>query len=442
MYKYKHSVALDPEKCRGCTSCLKHCPTEAIRIKDGHAVINPQRCIDCGQCIRQCPHNAKKPISGKVERMKDFKWTIALPAPALYGQFEELEDVDYVLNGLKEIGFDDVFEVAQAAEQISGYTRMYLKNDMVRKPVISSACPTVVRLIGMRFPSLKDHIMPILPPMEIAALQARTRARAAHPELSDSDIGVFFISPCPAKASYVNNEYEGHKSYVDEVIAISDIYFMLLNVMKRDKSLEPISQSGKIGVGWASTGGEASAIFNDKYLAADGIENVIRVLDLMETGNMPQLEFIELNACPAGCVGGVMAVENPYIAQARLLTLKRFMPVSQNNIVNDRYIPDSFIENNMPEYEPISRLSPNIGESIRLMADIQRIRDMLPGIDCGACGAPTCRAFAEDIVRGSGDSPENCIILMRDSMCSGCTMCDASETTAAQTKGKGGGKEQ
>ncbi|MBE6758898.1 MAG: 4Fe-4S dicluster domain-containing protein [Ruminococcaceae bacterium] len=410
MDTYKHSVALDADKCRGCTTCLKHCPTEAIRIRDGKAVINPKRCIDCGQCIRICPHNAKKPIYSPIERMNDYKYKIALPAPALYGQFESLDDVDYVLSGLKAVGFDDVFEVAQAAEQISGYTRLYLKNDMVKKPVISSACPTVTRLICMRFPSLKDHIMPLLPPVEVGAMLARRRARALHPELKDEDIGVFFISPCPAKVSYVVNAAYGSKSNVDQVISISDVYFMLLNVMKRGSTPEPISNAGKIGVGWASTGGEASAIFNEKYLAADGIDNVNRVLDMIETGNMPQLEFIELNACPAGCVGGVMTVENPYIAQARLLTLRRYMPVSQNNIIDEQYIPENYVIGQMPTYEPISRLSANIGESIRLMADIQRMREQLPGIDCGACGAPTCRAFAEDIVRGSGQTMADCII--------------------------------
>lgn len=410
MDTYKHSVALDGDKCRGCTTCLKHCPTEAIRIKDGKAVINPKRCIDCGECIRICPHNAKKPIYSSVDRMKDYKYTIALPAPALYGQFESLDDVDYVLSGLKAVGFDDVFEVAQAAEQISGYTRNYLKNDMVKKPVISSACPTVVRLICMRFPSLKDHIMPLLPPVEVGAMLARRRARALHPELQDEDIGVFFISPCPAKVSYVANAASGRKSHVDQVISISDVYFMLLNVMKRGSTPEQLSNAGKIGVGWASTGGEASAIFNEKYLAADGIDNVNRVLDMIETGNMPQLEFIELNACPAGCVGGVMTVENPYIAQARLLSLRRYMPVSQNNIIDEHYIPENYVMGQMPTYEPISRLSANIGESIRLMADIQRLREQLPGIDCGACGAPTCRAFAEDIVRGSGQTLADCVI--------------------------------
>ncbi|MBO5842121.1 MAG: 4Fe-4S dicluster domain-containing protein [Clostridia bacterium] len=55
MQQYEHSVSLDIEKCKGCTACLKRCPTEAIRIRNGHAVINPVRCIDCGECIRVCP---------------------------------------------------------------------------------------------------------------------------------------------------------------------------------------------------------------------------------------------------------------------------------------------------------------------------------------------------------------------------------------------------
>ncbi len=411
MNTYKHSVALDESKCRGCTACIKRCPTEAIRIKSGRAVINPQRCIDCGQCIRTCPHNAKKPICSSIDRMKDYKYCIALPAPALFGQFDGLDDPDYILDGLLKIGFDDVYEVAQAAEQVSGYTRLFLHNEMAAKPVISSACPAIIRLIGMRFPSLSAHIMPILPPIEVAARAARKKARELYPQLGDSDIGIFFISPCPAKASYVSNEYPGFRSEVNEVIAISDIYFMLLNVMNRGEApQQPMTKSGKIGISWATTGGEASAIFNDKYLAADGIDNVIHVLDLIETGNMPQLEFIELNACPGGCVGGVMTVENPYIAKARLHSLRRYMPVSQNNIVGENeYIPDNYIMNAMPEYTPIGRLGGSIGESIRLMADIQRLRDELPGIDCGACGAPTCRAFAEDVVRGEA-RPENCVI--------------------------------
>ena len=401
MHKYEHSVILDESKCTGCTTCLKHCPTEAIRIRNGHARIDPERCIDCGECIRVCPHNAKKAVCGKITDMDRFKWKIALPAPTLYGQFDNLDDVDYVLDGLLKIGFDQVYEVAKAAELVSSYTRLYLKTNGVKKPAISSACPAVVRLISLRFPSLSDHIIHMLPPMEVAARLAKEKALSDHPELKSEDVGVCFITPCPAKASYIKNGFSSYKSYVDEVISISDIYFLLIGKMRKDENIQPLSESGMIGLGWARSGGEATAIFNENYLAADGIDNVIHVLDQIENGNIPHLEFIELNACTGGCVGGVLTMQNPFIAKARLQTLRRYLPVSQNILSKDEmtYIPDLYLFDELPEYSPISRLSDSIAESMRMMADIQNIKASLPGIDCGACGSPSCRAFAEDVVK-------------------------------------------
>ena len=429
MNEYEHSVCLEVEKCNGCTTCLKHCPTEAIRIKDGHAVINQERCIDCGECIRVCPNKAKKAVCSKLDAMDGFKWKIALPAPTLYGQFDNLDDVDYVLDGLLKIGFDDVFEVAAAAELVSAYTRQYLQTEGVKKPAISSACPVVLRLIGLRFPSLKDSIIHLLPPMEVAARLARERAKKNHPELKDEEIGVCFISPCPAKASYVKNGFADYKSAVDAVVSISDIYFLLINEMKHSENTDQLSESGMIGIGWASTGGEATALFNDNYLAADGIDNVIRILDQIENGNIPPLEFIELNACTGGCVGGVLTMQNPFIAKARLQTLRRYLPVSRNFIGKngEKYIPDGYLFNDLPKYRPISRLSNDMAKSLRMMADIQKLREELPGIDCGACGAPTCRAFAEDVVKGK-TTKESCVNLrvaqLENMLCGGnCAEC-------------------
>lgn len=406
MYTYEHSVLLDESKCTGCTTCLKHCPTEAIRIKDGRAMINPKRCIDCGECIRVCPHKAKKAVCGKLSDMERFKWKIALPAPSLYGQFDNLEEIDYVLDGLLKIGFDDVFEVSKAAELVTAYTRTYLKLDGVQKPAISSACPVITRLISLRFPSLSEHIIHMLPPMEVAARLAKEKAIKEHPELSKDDIGVCFISPCPAKASYVKNGFASYKSCVDEVISISDIYFLLIGKMKKSDDVPSLSESGRIGIGWARSGGEATAIFNDDYLAADGIDNVIRVLDQLENGNIPPVEFIELNACTGGCVGGVLTIQNPFIAKARLQTLRRYLPVSKNQIAKDEgnYIPDYYLYDDLPEYMPISRLSDSIAKSMRMLADIHAFKDTLPGIDCGSCGAPTCRAFAEDVIKGLAEN--------------------------------------
>ena len=411
MHVYEHSVLLDESKCLGCTACLKHCPTEAIRIRNGHAVINSDRCIDCGECIRVCPHHAKHAVCSKLSSMDRFKWKIALPAPTLYGQFDNLDDVDYVLSGLLKIGFDDVYEVSKAAELVTAYTRLYLKLDGVTKPVISSACPAVTRLISLRYPTLSDHIIHMLPPMEVAARLAREKAMREHPELSAEEIGVCFITPCPAKVSYVKNGFASYRSEVDEVVSIRDVYFLLVAKMRKDEAPTVSSESGKIGIGWARTGGEAAAILNSSYLAADGIDNVIRVLDQIENGNIPPLEFIELSACTGGCVGGVLTVQNPFIAKARLQALRHYLPVSQNILTKEElgYIPELYLFDELPEYMPISRLGDTLAESMRIMADIQGFRATLPGIDCGACGAPNCRAFAEDVVKGKA-SPADCPI--------------------------------
>ena len=416
MNTYEHSVFLDVEKCNGCTTCVRHCPTEAIRVRDGRAVINDGRCIDCGECIRTCPQKAKRAVCNKLEDMERFRWKIALPAPTLYGQFDNMEDVDYILTGLKRIGFDDVFEVSKAAELVSAYTRTYLSTEGVKKPVINSACPVVTRLIALRFPSLLDNVMQMLPPMEIAAKLAREQALREHPELQPEDIGVCFISPCPAKASYVKNGFADYMSRVDVVVSISDVYFQLINAIRSSDEVENLSASGMIGIGWASSGGEASALFNDSYLSADGIEHVIHVLDQIENGNIPRLEFVELNACTGGCVGGVMTIQNPYIAKARLQNLRRYLPVSCNFLSPEQhYIPADYFFNRMPEYQPIAQLSNSMAQSMRMLADIQSLRAELPGLDCGACGAPTCRAFAEDVVRGTAERSA-CVLTLREEM--------------------------
>ncbi len=413
-----HSVMLDRDKCKGCTSCIKHCPTEAIRVRNGHACIENKRCIDCGECIRVCQYKAKKAIYDRFEDFADYKYKIALPAPALYGQFEDVTELDAVLSALVELGFDDVFEVARAAEMVSEYTRKYFeRNDSLPSPVISSACPVIVRLISIRYPLLLDNILPVMPPIEVAARVARKEALEKHPELCDDDICVLFISPCPAKVSYVKNPIGVEKSAVNGVLSIGEFFFKMRSAMKSMREEKVQAKSGIIGISWAGTSGEASALFNEKYLAADGIENVIKVLDEIDNGNIRNLDFVELNACNGGCVGGVLNVENPYIAKARLQTLRRYLPVSLNRMGDLRL--DSYEWDSLPEPEPVAKLSNDRHEAMRMMREIVSLTQSLPGIDCGSCGAPTCRAFAEDIVRGCAVI-DDCLFVMRDKLLKQC----------------------
>ena len=417
---YNHSVSLDVSKCKGCTNCLKRCPTEAIRIRDGHAVINSDVCIDCGECIRACTHKAKKATFDKFDDIPATKkWKIALPPPSFYGQFSNLDDVDNLLQGLLDCGFDEVYEVAKAAEIVSEYTRRYMRKKEVKRPIISSACPVIVRLIMLRFPSLCGNILPLLPPIEIASRTAKAEALKKHPELTEDDICTVFISPCPAKASYVKNGLSGTKSSVDYVVSVSEMYFKLISVMKNVENPTVSGSSGTIGISWSTSGGEAMALMNDHYLAADGIENAIKVIDEIETGTYSFLDFIELNACPGGCVGGVANVENPYIAKVRLQVLRRYLPISQNRLPyngdDDDYVDPRYINDSPIKGAPAMRLDANRQIAMQKMFEIEQIYDELPEIDCGSCGAPTCRAFAEDVALGECNL-DDCIVRMRERM--------------------------
>ncbi len=415
---YKHSVTLDVSKCKGCTNCIKRCPTEAIRVRDGHAIIKVDKCIDCGECIRVCPYQAKKATFDKFEDFASYKYKIALPAPALYGQFEEYDDVDYILTSLLECGFDSVFEVSRAAEIITEYTRRYMKKEGIVKPIISSACPAIVRLIALRFPYLTDNLLPIIPPIECAAQLARKEAMAAHPELTDDDICVLFLSPCPAKISYVKNPLGMEKSAVTGALAINDFYFKIRAKCKEIQEPLPLFGTGIIGLNWAGTGGEATSLLSDRYLAADGIENCIHVLDEIENGTIHNLEFVELNACNGGCVGGTLNVENPYVAKARLRTLRKYLPISRNHPDDETDIPNEVFVNNFEQNSngtAIDLLSNDRMIAISKMSEIENIYKTLPHLDCGSCGAPNCHALAEDIIKNEADEAD-CLIKLRDTI--------------------------
>ena len=431
MDRFFHSVTLDSGKCMGCTNCIKRCPTEAIRVRDGKACIISERCIDCGECIRVCPHHAKRAQYDSLSALDGFEYKIALHAPTLYGQFNHLDDIDIVLTGLKRLGFDDVFEVARAAELVSEATRRMMREGKLRLPVISSACPAVVRLIRVRFPDLCSHVLPLGSPMEFAARLAKDEAEK-RTGLPREKIGAFFLTPCPAKVTDVRVPVNFERSEVDGVIAISEIFPKLTEKMEHLDQTEPLQGAGVIGVSWASSGGESAALLNDKYLAADGIENVIRVLEELEDERIRELEFIELNACAGGCVGGVLTVENAYVAKARLQRLRRYLPVSRNHL--EQEVRDALHWQTDLEFAPVLKLSDDMEQALQMMSDIDRICGSFPGLDCGSCGAPSCRSLAEDVVKGEAKESD-CIFVLREEIRS---MADALGAMGGHASGEKG----
>lgn len=414
MKTYFHSVRLQKEKCKGCTNCIKKCPTEAIRVRDGKASIINERCIDCGECIRVCPHHAKEALTDSFSDISRFKYKIALPAPALYGQFKNLNDIDRILGGLILMGFDDVFEVAKGADIVTQAIKDSLKRKKIR-PLISSACPAVIRLIQVRFPSLLNNIVDVNPPMEVAAALAK-REFASRNNVNINDIGAFFITPCPAKMTSVKSPIRGDKSHVDGVISMLEIYGLLAGQLKRPEvAAIKYEIASAYGVGWANSGGESISLGVDAYLSVDGIHNVIPVLEEIENDRLNDLDFFEGLACTGGCVGGPLVFENGFVARNRLRRLVDGLPKdssSKDKIMH--YAKDPLVmDPGEIRPRPVMKLDDDVVEAMKKMESMNKVLTNLPGLDCGSCGAPNCKTLAEDIVRGNAKELD-CIFLLKD----------------------------
>ena len=404
--KALHTVTLDPDKCRGCVTCMKRCPTEAIRVRGGKASVAYERCIGCGECIRLCRYHAKKPSHDSWDTLDDFKYKIALVAPSFYGQFNNLEDIDTVLNGLLAIGFDDVGEVGESAEYITDVTRRIMQEKSMPAPIISTACPAILELILMKYHDLRGHLLATLAPVDVAAKLARERAVAKG--VPEEDIGVYFISPCPAKVFALKMGLGVDRPYVDRVLSVSDAYMRIVPAMEKLEEVKPLCRMSAGGLSWGISRGEANATGGIKTIAADGVEQCVKILEALEDGGLGDMEFIELNACVSGCVGGVMNVENPFVARSRVHYLTRKLKKEINTVESLGKPLDWFMWEQNPGLKDVFKLDENRLAALSKLMEKEEILKTLPMVDCGLCGAPSCTAFAEDLVGG---------VIPRDSVC-------------------------
>ena len=407
--EYFHSVTLNKDKCLGCTNCITHCPTEAIRVQNGKAKIINERCIDCGECVRLCQSHAKIVTTDSFDMLKNYKYNIAMPAPTFYSQFDCEISVNRILNGFLKIGFDHVFEVARGAEYVSAATRQILAEGKCKKPVISSACPAVLRLIRERFPNLLENILPVISPMEASARFAREEA-VKRTGLKENEIGVFFITPCPSKVTSIKAPLTVEKSSVSGARAVKDAFAKIFPLIDKIDEEKPLAVSGSEGIFWARSGGECKGTGVDDYIAVDGINNVINILEEIEYGKVNTVEFIELSACTSGCSGGPLNIVNPFLASRRISQQsKKSKEIKE--IENLDF--DAMSWKKQVEGLRVSTLDDDLIQAMKKMERMDEIYSSLPKLDCGSCGAPSCKALAEDVVRGFANE-NDCIFKMRD----------------------------
>ena len=131
---------------------------------------------------------------------------------------------------------------------------------------------------------------------------------------------------------------------------------------------------------------------------------------------LSDIDYIECQACIGGCIGGALTVENHYVARVKLRRLSEKMGFQSE--LNTESIIKQFNEGYYYLDEKILpksafKLDDNLVEAIRKMELIEKTVKDLPGLDCGSCGSPNCRALAEDIVKGQANETD-CIFKLRD----------------------------
>jgi Putative Fe-S cluster len=123
-------------------------------------------------------------------------------------------------------------------------------------------------------------------------------------------------------------------------------------------------------------------------LTVTGARHVADVLELIENGQLDGVPVVEPYLCDGGCFGAPSLVGDPWVAAWRWAAAA----LPAEGATHDR--PRPF------QPRPGIRLDADMATAIRKLAELERTTASLPGKDCAVCGAPTCAAFAEDIVTG------------------------------------------
>jgi iron only hydrogenase large subunit-like protein len=305
-----------------------------------------------------------------------------------------------ILLALKEIGFDHVYDEAWMCEMANAAIEKYIEENPEPKPKISTVCPAVVRLVAFLYPELIPNIIPIESPRELAGKLLRSRLIKSM-ELSNEDIGILHVTPCNAKMISINRPIGLSKSALDGAISVGEIYGQLLESVQNVHEDVILQQSSGIGLGWAVAGGEIRGIQKENCLAVSGVWDVIHILDDVEAGRLNDIEYLECLACPDGCVGGPLNVENRHKAKKRTESLvKMFGEKSRvsEKMISELYTSGFFSLEKTISAHPFPPLDKDPSRAIQKRQMMEDVIPQLGGRECGACGAPDCKTLARDIV--------------------------------------------
>jgi Fe-S-cluster-containing hydrogenase component 2 len=259
---------------------LRVCHTEAIRIRKGKAQAMVHRCVYCGRCIQVCPQKAWKASSSASEDVPTGEKAMAILDPAVFWQFGDRVSPEDVIQAFQEIGFPLVQNMSEPLATYGTQVTDYLSSPQRPLPAISSTCPAVVEFIRVKYPSLIENLVPILPPIELLISQMGETQKGLLPAKE------VYVTPCLAQAEAIRSLL-GEKAMGGEFLPIEKVYNRVKRVLHRRREETAIPQVSEVffrGMKWATPGGESEALGVSLPFIAAGLERLASILERVGNG--------------------------------------------------------------------------------------------------------------------------------------------------------------
>lgn len=198
---------------------------------------------------------------------------------------------------LKKIGFNAVLELTFGAKIVNQNYQKIIK-EFPDRTWISSACPTLVALIRKRFSHLKRNLLPVLSPMGATMMIAKK----FYPHHK-----IVFIGPC------ITKKIEAKEIGIDLALTFKEIQPLVSKIkiddnekkqITFDKFYNDYTKIYPIAGGLSKTIKLTKILKENEILVEDGIEKVVKILERFQNGFYKHYRFLDVLACPAGCIGG------------------------------------------------------------------------------------------------------------------------------------------
>ena len=331
---------IDDSKCKKCQMCVKACPYSAIvkisvpcedacpvnaikKDETGFASIDYEKCINCGKCISACPFGAvheKSQIIDILKAIKSEKKVVALIAPSIAGQFPG--DIYKLKTAIKQLGFYDVFEVAQGADITAKNEAAEFCERMEEGQnfMTTSCCAGYNQLIKKHLPQIKPYISSTGTPLFYTAQIVKEK----YP-----DAVTVFVSPCVAKrAEGFENDQVNYVMSFEELGA----FFVAKKVEILDcEDSKYDTESSKQARCFGYTGGVADSVkaaseesLNIRSCVINGLnKDSIKQLKKYATNGVCDdgCNLVEVMCCEGGCIGGNATINNPKTAKKLIQNL-------------------------------------------------------------------------------------------------------------------------